>query len=159
MELKTLISNLKRNLGVALKTKASLILYKEDKKITSLLKAHSPVDSGEFKANWKVKRKRFGSPKTLAGIVITNDTPKYGQFAAGGAEPLSAPWYYPHRERSTGRFKKGTGKLKLVDGNVWAGGLNPGHDKTVGGAINIVLSKYTDKFTEEFSDKLVKGFI
>ena len=167
MKLKTFISKLKRSFSVeTIKSSASKILYKEDKKILALLKAHSPYDpdhkpAGEkhFRDNWKVTRPRFGSSKTLAGIKIINDTPDYGQFAALGAEPNEAPWYFPHRDRSTGRFKKGTGKLKLVNGKVWAGGLNPGHDKTVGGPIAQVLSKYTDKFTQEFADGFVKGFV
>ncbi len=159
MKLKAFIRSLKQSVGGNIKANASKILFKEDKKIITLLKAHSPVDTGRFRDNWKATRPRFGSSKTLAGIVITNDTPNYGQFAAGGAEPGEAPWYYPHRSKSTGKFKKGTGKLKLADGKVWAGGLNPGHAKTVGGPIAIVLSAYTDKFTQEFSDKFVKGLI
>lgn len=159
MKIKDFINSLKQSLGTAMKTNASRILYKEDKKILALLKAHSPVDTGNFRDNWKVTRSRFGSSNTLASILVSNDTAFYGQFAAGGATPGQAPWYYPHRDKATGRFKKGTGKLKLADGKVWAGGLNPGHAKTVGGPIAIVLSKYTDKFTQEFSDEFVKGFI
>lgn len=160
MEIKQFISEMKTLFGDSnMKTMVSRMIYTEDAKILALLRAHSPVDSGRFRDNWAVARPRFGSKKTLAGIRIINDTPFYGQFAAGGAEPRTAPWYYPHRRTGSGQFKKGTGKLKLAEGKVWAGGLSPGHAKTVGGAVSIVLSKYTDKFTLELSDKFVKAFI
>ena len=145
--------------GQTAKLKAASILYKKNRSLIAELRAHSPKDTGEFKRNWKVKRAKFGTSRTLAGIIITNDTPAYGQFVAGGAEPKAAPWYYPHKSRKTGRFIKGTGKLKLSGGRVWAGGLNPGHAKTVGGPIVNVLTKFTDNFTQEFSDEFVKGFV
>jgi len=160
MEIKSFINSLKKSFGTeGQKSLVSRMLYKEDKKILALLRAHSPVDTGTFRDNWAVARPRFGSTKTLAGIRIINNTPFYGQFVAGGALPGQAPWYYPHRNKATGRFKKGTGKLKLSDGRVWAGGLKPGHSKTVGGPIVQVLSKYTDKFIQEFSDEFAKGSI
>jgi len=159
MKIKDFIRKLKIAFTFGAKDSSKKLLQKEESKIIRLLKEHSAKDTGEFRSNWKVKRGRFNAKNTLAGISITNDTPKYGQFVAFGAEPREAPWYYPHRDAKTGRFKKGTGKLKTVEGKVWAGGLNPGHDKTVGGPIAIVLSKYTENFTEEFADGFVKGFI
>ena len=47
----------------------------------------------------------------------------------------------------------------MSGGRVWAGGLSPGHGKTVGGAVSIILSQYTDKFTQQFSNEFVKAFI
>lgn len=160
MKLKKFIDDLKSSFGQkGLKGKVASILYKEDAKILAQLKAHSAVDSGTFRDNWTVVRPKINVSGTLAGIRIANDTPFYGQFVAGGADPMAAPWYYPHRDSKSGRFKKGTGKLKMANGKIWAGGLNPGHANTVGGPIAIVLSKYTDEFTQELSDKVVKGFV
>ena len=90
--------------------------------------------------------------------MVTNDTPNYGQFIVAGAPVGEAPWYYPNRNKK-GQFVKGTGKLKKSGGRVWAGGLNPGHAKTIGGPIVQVFSKYVDKFSQAFSDEFVKGFI
>jgi len=157
--LKQIIDNLKKSSSEKIKATTTRFMNKEDKKIVALLKAHSPVDSGEFRDNWKAVRPRFGSKNTLAGLLITNATPHYGQFVAFGAEQSKAPWYYPHRDKKTGRFKKGTGKLRATGGKVWAGGLSPGHHKTVGGPIAQVLSKFVDRFTQEYAKEVVKGFV
>jgi hypothetical protein len=166
MKLDKFLDKLKKDLS---KTKlgeiASKSLYKEDSAIVQLLQKHSPRDSGKYASNWRAKRLRFGDASQLAGLVITNETPIYGQFMEEGAEPGQAPWYFPHRirkgKKGAGRFKKGTGKLKLTPGRVWAGGLNPGHELTVGGAINIVLKEKDlwQKLTLEISDAIVKGIL
>ena len=156
--LSTLINKIKQS-KEQIKKNAIRIMYKKDKEILQLLKDHSPVDTGTFRDNWKASRLRYKSSDTLAEIVVTNATKNYGQFMITGAEPRQAPWYYPHRDSKTGKFKKGTGKLKGSGGKVWSGGLNPGHDKTIGGPIEQALSKYADKFTQEVSDEFVKGFI
>jgi len=158
MKLLNAIKDLKKMVSGGIKKASATILYKEDKTLIALLKAHSPSASGEFKSNWKASRKRFGSSKTLAGLVITNDTPLYGQFLAFGADPEEAPWYFPGRDKK-GKFTKHSGKLKAYDGKIWAGGLNPGHAKTIGGPISQVLSKRVDSFTEEFANGIVKGFV
>lgn len=143
----------------AFKAVASAALLKEEKKLLARLKAHSPVDSGYFASRWKIKRVKFQSSNALAGLSITNDTPDYGRFATSGAEPNKAPWYYPNRDKK-GKFRKGTGKLKKSAGKVWAGGLNPGHDKTVGGTVENALKSagFDGSFTKELSKDLVKVF-
>ncbi len=149
----------------SLKTAARSILYKRDKTIRALLEASSPYDPDKkkgrhFRDNWKVKRIRFGARNVLAGLAITNTTPKYGVFVASGASPGKAPWYYPHTKTKSGRVSKGTGKLTVHDGKVWAGGLNPGHSKTIGGPIAQIMEDYTNKFAREFADEFIKkGFI
>jgi len=151
--------------GSAIKANVSRLLYKKDNELIDLLKEHSPYDpehkDPHFRDQWKASRKKYGNSKVLAQIIVSNSTPIYGQFLVAGAELNQAPWYYPNRIRKgkkKGQFKKGTGKLTKVQGKVWAGGLDPGHIKTVGGPIAQVLTKFIDKFTQEVSDEFVKGF-
>lgn len=152
--------------SAAIKANVSRLLYRKDNEIIKLLQEHSPYDptnpDPHFKDQWKAHRKLFsglsGSSSVLAELIISNKTPDYGRFLVEGADPGKAPWYYPGRNVK-GQFTKGTGKLKVVDGKVWAGGLNPGHSKTVGGPIAQVLSKFSDKFSQEVADEVVKGFI
>ena len=167
MNLADYVIQVKKNYGSksAISNAIAKSLYKEDKNILNKLKAHSPVDTGDFRSNWRVNRTRFVDGGSLAGLSMTNNTPRYGQFAAFGARPQKAPWYYPHRDRKTGRFKKGTGKLKMTtgkeEGRVWAGGLKPGHDKTVGGPLQqaLINTGLLDKLTIEITNSFVKGFI
>jgi len=158
MKLEAFIFSLRKGIRSGIKDQSRYFLYKRDKTILALLRDHSPVDSGNFNSNWKVKRVRFGNQNVLAGLAITNDTPNYGKFVAFGAEPGKAPWYYPNRNKK-GQFVKGTGKLKKSGGKVWAGGLNPGHDKTVGGPIVQVMDKFANKFAQEFGDKIAKDLM
>jgi hypothetical protein len=152
--------------GSVVKANVSRLLYRKDTELINLLKEHSPYDpkhkDPHFRDQWKASRKKYGNSKVLAQIIVSNNTPNYGQFLVAGAEPNQAPWYYPGRVRKgkkKGQFKKGTGKLKTAQGKVWAGGLDPGHSKTVGGPIIQVLTKFSDKLTQEVSDEFVKGFI
>ena len=142
-----------------LKANVSRLLYKKDKEIIALLRAHSPYDpeSGapHFRDQWMASKLKYGSSKVLAQLIVVNKTPIYGRFMVEGAVPGKAPWYYPHKNNDTKR----TGKLNVFDGKVWAGGLNPGHDKTMGGPIVQVLGKVSDKITQEVSREFVKGFI
>lgn len=134
-------------------------LYEESKHILSDLESRSPVDTGFFKSNWKVRLSRFSSSGNIVSVSITNKTP-YAYFMEYGAAPHKAPWYYPNRD-TKGRFKKGTGKLKISKGRVWAGGLSPGHSQTVGGAIGPTLfesKKRTDQLTKKIADAAVRGF-
>jgi len=152
-----IFKSFKRNI----KFGAQKIIYKQDSVLIRELAAHSPVDSGYYASRWRAGRVRFGSGDTLAALRISNDTPGYGQFMEAGAPQSKSPWYFPHRSKKSGRFEsRSTGKLKISGGRVWAGGLSPGHDKTVGGAINIVMGNrgLLDKITIEVSDELVKGF-
>jgi hypothetical protein len=118
-----------------------------------------------------VKRLRLGGTgkKPIASIKIGNYTPYYGQFVAFGARPQKAPWYFPGRHKKgkkKGQMKSGTGKLKMAtgekEGRVWAGGLNPGHPKTIGGPIEQVFgknSKEVQNMTKEITDEFIKVFI
>lgn len=135
------------------KDKSRFFLYKQDKTILSLLRNHSPVDSGTFNSNWNTYRARFGARNVLAGLLITNDTPYYGKFIAFGAEPKKAPWYYPHGK------KVSTGKLTLAEGKVWAGGLSPGHGKTIGGPIVQVMDKFANDFVQKYADEIAKDLL
>lgn len=93
----------------------------------------SPVDTGAYKQGWYKTNTRFHVPGIMASEGIRNDDPK-AQLMEFGAEPKSAPWYYPNK-------KKPSGKLKKFGGKIWAGGLSPGHSLTKGGAIDPVLYK------------------
>ena len=143
----------------ALKANVSRLLYKKDNEIIALLKEHSPYDpeggSPHFRDQWQAHKLKYGSSNVLAQLIVVNKTPIYGRFMVEGAELRKAPWYYPHKKNDSKR----TGKLNVFDGKVWAGGLNPGHDKTFGGPITQVLSKVSDKIVQEISDDFVKGFI
>lgn len=146
------------------KNSSQKALYKTESFVLRELRAHSPIDTGYFASRWRARRLRFGGTNVLAGLIISNDTAHYGQFLEVGAEPGQAPWYFPHRIRSgkrKGSFKKGTGKLTLADGKVWAGGLRPGHAKTVGGAMTRIIANkdLLNKLTVEVSDEFVKGFL
>ncbi len=83
-----------------------------------------------------------------------NDTP-YAIFMEEGAERNKLPWNYP------GVRKKRTGKLAIRNGRVWAGGLNPGHSKTVRGAIGPVLvdnNRRLNQLTKKIADAVIGGF-
>jgi len=151
--------------GPKFKTASTKALKKNEKAILQKLRTHSPIDSGYFKSHWRVSLRNFSDPNVLAGMLISNDTENYGQFIEKGAEPGQAPWYFPNRVRRgkrKGQMRKGTGKLKLYDGKVWAGGLNPGHEKTVGGAIQHAFSersKILENLVIDVSNSAIKAFI
>jgi len=153
-----------RTMGDNIRQSTQKALYKNESFVLRELRKHSPKDSGTFAANWRARRLRFSGGTELAGLVITNKTVGYGQFLEDGAEPGKAPWYFPHRVRrgkKKGQLRKGTGKLKLVDGKVWAGGLDPGHSKTVGGAVTRVISDKSllDKLTIDILDSGIKAVL
>lgn len=156
MKLASFIHSLRVGARDGAKKSAHTILYKHDKTIINLLKAHSPKDSGYFADHWRVKRIRFGSRNTLAGLLIVNDTPKYGKFVAFGATPRKAPWYYPHGRQKSGRTTSPSGKLTESGGKIWAGGLNPGHDKTVGGPANKIIEDYSNKISQGLANEIIK---
>lgn len=100
-------------------------------------KRRSPVDTGGYKRGWNKITTRFHAPGIMASAGIRNDDPK-AHLMEFGADPKSAPWYYPNK-------KKPTGKLKEFDGRIWAGGISPGHSLTIGGAIDSVLYQNNDR--------------
>lgn len=106
------------------------VVYNHTPSLLADLKSHSPVDKGVYKEAWRMYKSHVGS--ALFGYGFTNKDSKAGLIEFGGT-PKTAPWYYPSK-------KKRTGKLVVRDGRVWAGGLNPGHELTVGGAIDNVFT-------------------
>lgn len=95
------------------------------------LKKRSPVDSGTYRESWKFRRQTGRG--SIYSVVFYNDDPKFALMEFG-ANKYEAPWYYPRKKKS--------GKLTEARGKVWAGGLDPGHSLTIGGAITPVLEKY-----------------
>ena len=55
-----------------------------------------------------------------------------------GADKNTAPWFFPIKD-------SGSGRLTARNGRIWAGGRNPGHSKTIGGAIKPVLEENNDR--------------
>lgn len=108
---------------------------------SSLLKGlmdHSPVDTGTFRNQWRISRSK--DSKGNVSLVFSNNT-SHSHLMIEGSAVGAPPWNYTgaKRGKGTGKFTKGSGKLKIKNGRVWAGGLNPGHNKTITGPINKVL--------------------
>ncbi|MDP8268256.1 MAG: HK97 gp10 family phage protein [Candidatus Tenebribacter davisii] len=125
------------------KTKSDLLL--------SELRAHSPVFTGRYRDAWRVDRARFTDGSVIAGLRIYNETP-YAEAMEYGAGIGGSPWPWYPRVR--------TGKLVEFEGKVWAGGLDPGGKKSLGGAIYRVSAKHRDfrALTKEIADAVVKGW-
>lgn len=117
---------------------AKNVLQSEAGPLMNALKERSPVDSSFYKTSWFQTKPRFMGAHVVAAVGFRNNDPK-AHFMEFGAPPGEAPWYYPKRSKASGKFVKGSGKLTLRNGRVWPGGLNPGHSKTVGGAIDPVI--------------------
>lgn len=137
MKLKPFISRLK-GLPKRLNSAAEKPFRANFPLILKDLQSRSPVDRGQYKSSWKM---REGSKKGLivANVVFYNDDPK-ARLMEFGSETGVAPWYYPNQAK--------TGKLTVASGRVWAGGLKPGHQHTIGGAINPVLYKNNQRQLE-----------
>jgi hypothetical protein len=147
------ISTELRRMQTSLKSRISSVLYAESQSILSDLRDRSPVDSGFYRSNWKLSKSRFSGNNVIAGYTIGNKT-AYGLYMDEGADPNSEPWYFP------GKRKKKTGKLKISNGKVWAGGLNPGHEYTVGGQTGPVVTKNKarlDALASNIADAIVGG--
>lgn len=119
---------------VRVRTKA--VLFKEGRLLVSDFQQRAPVDTGFYQSRWRMSRDRFGTGQSIAGVVISNDT-LYAPAMEFGAERNKAPWFFPAGK--DGKRKKRTGKLAVRQGRVWAGGLDPGINKTAGGAIDPVI--------------------
>ena len=112
--------------------KANLPLILKD------LKSRSPVETGKYREGWKTRQ---GSKQglILANVVFYNDDSR-AQLFEFGVFPGEAPWSYPNAKK--------TRRLTVSGGKVWAGGLKPGHQWTIGGAINPVLYKNNQRQLE-----------
>lgn len=119
------------NMAKVMPSNIRSVLYVESTHLLRDFKDRSAIDSGLFVGNWGIGRLPKSS-RMFAGVSIFNRTP-YAIYLDQGAEVDGPPWYYP------GNRKKRSGKLIRRNGRVWAGGLNPGHSKTVGGIINPVI--------------------
>jgi hypothetical protein len=130
-------------------TAAEKPFRKEADKVLQELQKRSPVDSGQYRASWKV-REGAKTAGIIRSFIFYNTDAKF-PLMEYGAEPEEAPWYFP------GKKKKKTGKLTVAKGRVWAGGLNPGHSLTIGGAITPVLDRYRKTSAgEEISEVVLR---
>lgn len=110
----------------------------------------SPVDSGEYKAGWKEYSPSRYRVDAIVGI--RNQTKHYNVFMEYGAEKHRAPWFYPSK-------RKRSGKLRVINGRVWAGGLNPGHKGTRGGAIGPALTNNSvrlNRLTRSVAEEMMR---
>lgn len=119
-----------------IRSKTKLVLFKEGTRLVTDFQQRSPVDTGFYRSRWRMSRDRFGSGGSIAAVVISNDT-LYAPAMEFGIEKNQAPWFFPAGK--DGKRKKRTGKLAVRQGRVWAGGLDPGHALTAGGAIDPVI--------------------
>ena len=120
------------SMSASMRKGAKIALYAQGKLIVSEFQARSPVDTGFYKRNWHIARDRFASSNKFAGVTLYNDAP-YAYWMEEGGEVRGEPWGFPDPK------KKRTGRLKVANGRVWAGGFSPGHSNTVGGAIGPAL--------------------
>lgn len=128
-------------------------LFAEGAVLLNDFKDRAPVDSELFRKSWVLSRNRFASGNIFTGIVISNRAP-YAYWMEFGAPEGKFPWFYPNPK------KKRTGKLVRRNGRVWAGGRNPGHSKTIGGAIGPVLvnnNRRLNKLAKLTADSIIGG--
>ena len=131
--------------------------YEVSKSVFNGLKAHSPVDSGEYKSRWQMLRLNTGRD-SIFSMSFVNRTP-YAFWMEYGGERRGNPWRFPNKQ-NPGPVSK-SGKLKAVGHRVWAGGLRPGHSLTQDGAFNAVLSKndkVLDVFVNDVIDAMIRDF-
>ena len=141
--LRKMQSGMKRNMQVA--------LYNEGRLLLNDVKDHAPVDSGLYRKSWVLSRNRVSIGNSFTGILISNNTP-YAYYMEFGAPEGGPPWYYPNPK------KKRSGKLIRRNGRVWAGGKNPGHTKTIGGAYSQVFTgQRMNKLTGLIADSIIGG--
>jgi len=141
-------------LGTKMRNSVKSTLQEEAPLLLADIKAHSPEDSGEFKSLWFIGKSRSIGRGSVANIVIRNTDSK-ASLMEFGALRNQAPWFYPGS-------KVKTGKLIVRHGRVWAGGLHPGHSKTVGGAINRVIYNNTRrqlKIVKKIANGLIEAIV
>ncbi len=141
----------------SMKSSINSVLHEETTSILSDLQDRSPVDSGLYRGNWKLLRGRFTSKDTISSVTFSNKTP-YAYFMEFGAKKDASPWYFPKSGSKTGKLTEADGE----DGvRIWAGGLNPGHSKTIGGAGSSVLTgndERLDKLANNIANAVMRGF-
>ena len=125
-EFKTATGRIERAAQVALNSVVPLLVQD--------LQKRSPVDTGKYKQSWRKSQSKSVDTRVMASVGVKNTDPK-APLMEFGAEPKTAPWYFPDSKRTP------TGKLTEAGGRIWAGGLNPGHSLTIGGAIDPVIFK------------------
>lgn len=141
-----------QSIGTKMRNSVKSTLHEEAVLLLSDFKEHSPEDTGKYKSLWFIGKSRFAGVNSVANVVIKNTDPKASVMEFGAAKH-EAPWFYPGG-------KKRTGKLVVRNGRVWAGGLNPGHSKTVGGAINRVLynnSKRQMRIVKKIASNMIEA--
>lgn len=137
--------------GKAMETGIKLALYKESTSLLNQIKEHAPVSTGYYRNNWKVSRGRVSIGGSFASLTYSNST-SYAEYMEYGADKGAYPWFFPNK-------KKASGRLTVRNGRVWAGGLNPGHEKTVGGAYNQVFTEQKlDYLCNKIADGALRGF-
>lgn len=114
-------------------TNIKVAMYMEAVSIVDELKKRSPVDDAVFIASWNLRRTQ--GMNTISSLRINNNTP-YGIFLDEGGEPEKVPWYWPN-DKNKGPISK-SGKLKKVNGKIWAGGRSPS-GFVVGGITDVVI--------------------
>lgn len=120
-----------RKLPEKMKKAAQEILDGEVPRLIAEFKERSPVDTGLYQSSWQKAPLRIGF-RTMAGVRIRNIDYQKAEWMEYGAAPGGPPWYFPGP-------RKPTGKLTESGGRIWAGGLDPGHSLTIGGAIDAVI--------------------
>lgn len=141
------------NCETSMKSRISSALYEESQSLLDDFQSRAPVASGTFRSNWRLLKSRFLSSKVLASFTLSNAT-SYAIYMEEGARKNKTPWFFPGN-------KKPTGRLVESKGRIWAGGLNPGHSKTIGGAIGPILAdndKRKDQLTNKIADAVMGGF-
>jgi len=127
------------------------VLFAESNDLSREFQERSPIDTGEYAGNWKVKRSNYLPGNIIASYTVFNDTDDYGIFMEFGATPGEAPWYFEGSSDS--------GKLGISEGKVWAGGLEPGFSNTVGGAVGPTLldnQQRLDRIANTIADVIIR---
>ena len=134
MYLKTFITSLS-NLPNKINKAAGIAFRKELTPILNDLKKRSPKEKGTYQKSWIITQKNVSNSLLGYAHFQNVDVVEKAVLMEYGAEPNAAPWYYP------GAKKRKSEKLTVSLGRVWPGGIDPGHQFTIGGAINPVIYK------------------
>jgi len=125
------------------------VMYEETLELVKELQDRSPIDKDEFRRNWRF-RKSGSQGSVISSFRIENKT-RYGVFLDQGAEIGGEPWYFPNPN------SKPSGKLKIDNGMVWAGGKSPS-GFVFGGIIDKVIY-YNDTRINKIANKIAEAAI